>query len=93
MFIVAVYDICVIEKEGQKRLPKIMKTFRRYLHHTQRSVFEGEISEAKFKTLKMEVGKLLDNDNDYVVFYRIDNKNNYKRETLGKDYNPASTII
>lgn len=90
---VAVYDICICEKDGQKRLPKVMKTLRKYLHHTQKSVFEGELSEAKFKALKAEIGKLVDGDNDYVVFYRIDNKNNCKRETLGKEYDPTSTII
>ncbi len=93
MYIISVYDISTIDKAGKRRLVKTMKTFRRYLSHTQRSVFEGEITEAKFRALKLEIGDLIKESDDYVVFYRVDNANNLKRESLGIDYDPTSTII
>ncbi|OSS41507.1 CRISPR-associated protein Cas2 [Desulfurella amilsii] len=93
MYIIAVYDICTIDSAGQTRLVKTMKTFRKYLHHTQKSVFEGELSESKFKSLIIEVKKNINDKEDYLIFYRIDNKNNCKRECFGKDNERINTII
>ncbi len=93
MYVIAVYDISTVEKAGQKRLVRIMKTCRKYLHHTQKSVFEGELTEAKLMGLKKEVEKIIDKAQDYVVFFRIDNKNNVNRENVGIDFDPTSVII
>ncbi|MGC9168953.1 MAG: CRISPR-associated endonuclease Cas2, partial [Desulfurella sp.] len=65
MYIIGVYDICTTDEKGQARLAKIMKVFRKYLHHTQKSVFEGELSEAKFKSLIIETTKIINNSEDY----------------------------
>jgi CRISPR-associated protein Cas2 len=70
-----------------------MKTFRKYLHHTQKSVFEGEITEAKLMALRKEVKQIISDKVDHVVFFRIDNKNNVKRETMGIDFDSTLTII
>ncbi|KAA0259298.1 CRISPR-associated endonuclease Cas2 [Deferribacter autotrophicus] len=93
MYVVAVYDISTITSEGQKRLTKIMKLFRQYLHHTQKSVFEGELSEAKFFALKKAANRLINHETDYVVFYKIANKNNIERETVGIDFDPTDNLI
>jgi len=93
MYIILVYDISTLEKAGQRRLNRIMKTCRKYLHHTQKSVFEGELSEAKLMALRKEVGNIISKADDYVVFFNVDNKNNVKRESMGIDFDPTSTII
>jgi CRISPR-associated protein Cas2 len=93
MYIIGVYDICTNEKKGQTRLVKIMKVFRKYLHHIQKSVFEGELSEAKFNSLMLESKKIININEDYLIFYKIDNKKNCKRECLGKDNERINTII
>ncbi|WP_281951887.1 CRISPR-associated endonuclease Cas2 [Nitrosophilus kaiyonis] len=93
MYIILVYDICTIEKEGQKRLNKVMKLCRQYLHHTQKSVFEGELSEAKFIKLQNSIKNIIDFNNDYVIFYRIDNKNNVKKYNLGISFDPTTNIF
>jgi CRISPR-associated protein Cas2 len=93
MFVIAVYDISTIEETGQKRLTKLMKLMRQYLHHTQKSVFEGEISEAKLFELQKKTEKLINIESDYVVFYRIDNKNNVKRMMYGMRPDPNDTLI
>jgi CRISPR-associated endonuclease Cas2 len=41
MFLILVYDV------NEKRVNKVLKTCRKYLHWVQNSVLEGEISEAK----------------------------------------------
>lgn len=93
MYMISVYDIATVDRAGQRRLNKIMKTFRKYLHHTQKSVFEGEITEAKLMALRKEVKQIISDKVDHVVFFRIDNKNNVKRETMGIDFDSTLTII
>jgi CRISPR-associated protein Cas2 len=93
MYVILVYDISTESKEGKKRLPKLMKKCREFLHHTQKSVFEGELSEGKFFALKTAVEKIIDNKEDYVVFYKLLNKNNLDRENIGIDFDPTANIL
>ncbi|MCX7759390.1 MAG: CRISPR-associated endonuclease Cas2 [bacterium] len=93
MYLILVYDISTETKEGRKRLPKVMKKCREYLHHTQKSVFEGEITEAKFVSLKVAIEKLIDTQEDYVVMYIIENKNNIHRENIGINFDPTDNIL
>lgn len=93
MFVIAVYDISTVNERGQSRLTKLMKLMRQYLHHTQKSVFEGEISEAKLFELQKKAAKLLDDETDSIVFYRIDNKKNVERIIMGLQFDPNDTII
>lgn len=60
MFIILTYDV------NQKRVGKICKICKKYLHHMQKSVFEGEITESKLKQLKKEVESLIDTDKDAI---------------------------
>jgi len=93
MYVILVYDISTETKEGKKRLPKVMKKCREFLHHTQKSVFEGEISEAKLLALKVALEKLINEREDYVVFYKLANKNNLERENIGIDFDPTANIL
>ncbi|MDX1905292.1 MAG: CRISPR-associated endonuclease Cas2, partial [Thermonemataceae bacterium] len=43
MYVILIYDC------GEKRVTKMLKLCRQYLHWIQNSVFEGEISEVKLK--------------------------------------------
>lgn len=94
MYLIAVYDVSFIEddKKGQKRIVKLMKTFRKYLHHTQKSVFEGEITDANYFKFKREVFNIIDWE-DSVVFYEIENKNNLNRYIMGKDNERNNNIL
>ncbi|MEZ0323179.1 MAG: CRISPR-associated endonuclease Cas2 [Hydrogenothermaceae bacterium] len=93
MYVIMVYDISTDTKEGRKRLSKVMKKCREYLHHTQKSVFEGELTESKLMALKTAIEKLINKDEDYVIIYRLDNKNNLKRENIGLDFDPTNNIL
>ncbi len=93
MYVIAVYDICTLEPEGSKRLNKTMKTFRKYLHHAQLSVFEGEISHAKLMALYKELENIIDKNEDQVKFFIISNKNNLKKKVLGIQSDVESSII
>lgn len=93
MYVIGVYDISTIQKQGKARLPKIMKLFRKYLHHTQKSVFEGEITEADFLKLKYEAESIINDIEDYVVFYLVPNVKNINRVNIGIEFDPNDTII
>ena len=93
MYVIAVYDISTVEKSGQRRLNKIMKLFRRFFSHMQKSVFEGEISQSNFMKLQAETLEVINDRTDYVLFYRIDNKKNLKKVSLGIDFDPSSNVI
>jgi len=93
MYVILVYDISTADKEGNKRLAKIMKKCRQYLHHTQKSVFEGEISEAKLMELKHAISKIIDKDRDYVVIYKFPSRKNLDRENIGIDFDPTDNIL
>ena len=77
MFLILVYDV------SEKRVNKVLKICRKYLHWVQNSVLEGEISEANLKKLKIELSRIIDKDEDSVIFYILRNTKYSEREILG----------
>ncbi len=77
LFVIMVYDINV------KRVAKVLKRSRKYLYWVQNSVFEGEISEANYKKLKMELAQIINEDEDSVIYYTFRTTKYSKRETMG----------
>ena len=66
MFVIVTYDVNV------KRNNKVLKICRKYLIHVQKSVFEGNITEAKLRKLKSELKRTTKTDEDSVIIYRFD---------------------
>jgi CRISPR-associated protein Cas2 len=77
MFVILVYDV------GVKRVAKVLKTCRKYLTWVQNSVLEGDISETNFKKLKIELLKIINPDEDSLIFYTFRTKSYSKREEYG----------
>ena len=63
LYVLVVYDTLA------ERNPKILRTCRRYLHHVQRSVFEGELSTAQLKRFRAAVETVIDRGYDSVLVY------------------------
>ncbi|RFS85949.1 CRISPR-associated endonuclease Cas2 [Actinomadura spongiicola] len=63
MYVVVVYDTAV------ERNPVILRTCRQYLHHVQRSVFEGQLTPAQLRRFKNAVHTALDLTYDSVIVY------------------------
>jgi len=82
MYIIAVYDID-IRDGGNLRLNRIFKLLKRYLVHIQKSVFEGNLSKAKYEVLKKNVNKLIDPNVDSVIFFVSRDEKWMKKEILG----------
>lgn len=77
MYVVLTYDV------GTKRVSKVMKTCRKYMVHVQKSVFEGNITEAKLEKLKKDLQKILHADEDSVCIYKAGNLAYLKKEQIG----------
>ena len=77
MFVIEVYDV------NEKRVNKVLKISRKYLYWVQNSVLEGDISEANFKKLKMELTRVIDEEEDSVLFYIFRSTRYSERESMG----------
>ncbi len=54
MYYIFVYDV------DERKVAKVCKLLRKYLHWVQNSVFEGELTEGKFAELKFKLSKIID---------------------------------
>jgi len=82
-----VYDV------NEKRVGKALKISRKYLHWVQNSVFEGEITQAKFVKLKNELKDLINKEEDSVIFYILRSTSYTKREIIGLEKGGEENFI
>lgn len=87
MFVILVYDVNV------KRVNKVLKKSRKYLNWVQNSVLEGEISEANYKKLKMELQKIINSEQDSCLFYTFRTTKYSERQSLGIKKGGEGVII
>lgn len=74
MLIIVSYDICVMDREGEKRLRKIAKYCERYGVRVQNSLFEMILDFTQFENLRGELKKIIDNKKDSLRFYSLGNE-------------------
>lgn len=86
MFVILTYDV------DKKRDGKMLKICRRYLRHSQKSVFEGIITESKLKHLKSEIKGIIKPDSDSVNIYLIGSLKYCAREQIGV-FTPEINIL
>lgn len=79
MYVIIVYDV------GEKRVGKMLKLCRQYLCWIQNSVFEGELSEAKLRELKMRMKSIVDETEDSVIIFTNKRGYNMDKQILGKE--------
>lgn len=65
------------------RVSRVLKVARKYLHWVQNSVLEGELTEASFRKLKTELERVVNQEEDMVLFYILGNQRYARRELLG----------
>jgi len=87
MYVILVYDV------GEKRVGRALKVCRRYLNWVQNSVFEGDLSPARLKSLKMELRKIMDEEGDSVLIYRFREESYMQKEVLGKELSSLDTFL
>lgn len=95
MYILITYDVDTVSKTGQKRLRQVAKACKDYGQRVQNSVFECEVSEAQFVTLKSRISAIMDMQLDSIRFYFLNSKSHGRIMSLGKvtSYDVNDTII
>lgn len=87
MYVIIVYDI------EEKRVGRVLKFLRRYLHWVQNSVFEGELTEGKFDELQVGLRKLIRRDADSVLFYKLRSDKDVEKEVMGVEKAGLDSIL
>lgn len=86
MYVILVYDC------DKKRVGKMLRLCRRYLHWIQNSVFEGEITEVKLKELKAEASGIME-DKDSLIIFKSRDERWLEKEVIGHEKNELDNII
>lgn len=87
MFVILVYDF------GEKRVGRALKTCRKYLTWVQNSVFEGDITEGNIKKLKLEMSKIMHEEEDSIIIYKFSSTKYSNREVLGVTKNSQEVFL
>ena len=87
MYVIVVYDC------GEKRVGKMLKLCRQYLHWIQNSVFEGEISEVKLKELIQKTNAIMNKQEDSIIFFKHSYKVMMQKEIIGKERSPLDIFL
>ncbi|MGL6297673.1 MAG: CRISPR-associated endonuclease Cas2 [Methanobacteriaceae archaeon] len=87
MYLLIVYDVDV------KRVNRVNKFLKLYLHWRQNSVFEGEITISQFKKLKLGLEDIINPKIDSIFIYKVPDKNSFEFINLGIEKNPIELIL
>ena len=87
MYAILVYDV------GEKRVGKMLKLCRKYLHWIQNSVFEGEITEVKLKELVHLSKQIMDTDTDSVILFKSRDEKWLYKEIIGVERSSTDNFL
>nr|WP_055506812.1 CRISPR-associated endonuclease Cas2 [Nonomuraea pusilla] len=87
MYVVVVYDTLAA------RNPAILRLCRQYLHHVQRSVFEGELSSAQMRRFRHQVEGVIDAGYDSVLVFSFPPGTSPERQEWGIAQPAPSDIL
>ena len=87
MYVIIVYDVHV------DRVNKVKAFLRQYLFWIQNSVFEGDLSESEFEEVYNGLKKIIDDDADSIIIYKLRMQELLNREVLGIEKAPIGEIF
>jgi len=89
-FVVVAYDIA-----DDRRRQKTAKILIQYGLRCNESVFECLLSESKIQNMKAQIEKVIDAQEDIVLFYFLCKPCVMKRENLGRrlGFNPETVVV
>jgi len=85
--VLIVYDV------GEKRVAKVLKFLRKYLNWIQNSVFEGHVTDAQLFKIKNGLKRIIDQENDSVIFFVARSDKWLDKEVMGQEKNSTSNFI
>ena len=87
MYVIIAYDVNV------ERVNRVKKFLRQHLNWIQNSLFEGEVTPADLEEIKMGLKKIIDEDEDMIVIYRLRSADAMKREIIGVEKSSMDEVI
>ena len=87
IFVILVYDTAA------ERNPQVLKTCRKYLHWTQRSVFQGELTTAQYRSLMALLAGKIDAEYDSIVTFTARSPAMLETAVLGVRLGGPSEIL
>ena len=87
MYVILVYDV------GEKRVGKMLKLCRKYLHWMQNSVFEGTITEVKLKEFVHLAKKILDAETDSLILFKSRDEKWLEKEIVGVERSSTDNFL
>ena len=92
MYVVLMYDI-VMDEKGAKVQRNVFKTCKKYLHHIQMSVFEGELSKVQLMSLNKELDKYIRKEVDSLIVFKSRDERWLDKEFWGKKEDLTSMFL
>jgi CRISPR-associated protein Cas2 len=87
MYVLVVYDVDV------KRVSRVHKYLKRYLHWVQNSVFEGELTDAQIEEVKAGLQRTLIRENDSVLFYTARDQRWLDKQVIGRERGETNNFL
>lgn len=81
------YDI------GEKRVNKVFKVCKKYFKHHQKSVFRGNITPSDLISLRKDLEKVINEEEDFISIIKFISKASFDEETLGKNKSNSESLI
>ena len=74
MLILITYDVSTMEKAGQRRLRRVARACKDYGVRVQKSVFECQVGQAEWASLRDRLLREIKPEEDSLRFYYLDEK-------------------
>jgi len=87
LYLILVYDVSV------ERLNKVRNYLKQYLNWVQNSAFEGEITKGEFQKIKIGLKKIIEEEDDSILFYKTSSQKWVSKEIMGVEKSEVSSII
>lgn len=89
MWIIVCYDVNTETKEGRRRLRRVAQVCKNYGQRVQKSVFECQVDEMKFESLRRRLLKEVKLELDNLRLYRLTEP----RERHVEEYGATRTVF
>ena len=86
------YDI-KMDDEGARVRNRVFKTCKKYLHHIQLSVFEGQLNKSELFELKVKLEKIVRDDCDSLIIFDTVYDKPMHKTFIGLDTDATSNFL
>lgn len=87
MYYLIVYDI------EQKRVNRVHKFLKKYMHWIQNSVFEGELTPATLAEVKQGLKNIIDKNVDSILIFKLGTEKYSGKEVIGFEKAPIDYFL